>query len=553
MSKEFNDFCDKSGIVRTHTACNRPQQNGDAEHENRTMLAQANLSASFWGRYLATQVKVWNCLPIASLPGRTLFEAWFGRKPDLSHFRVFGCTAHVFIQRDKHKKLGLHMQKCIFVGYLPDYDAWTFYNPVTKWFIISEGAEFDECVFPGLYEANDIQCSTPALGNSCIPAGFLQPYSLALHSSDSDASQTPLPHLDTIPTPLVAKSNTPSPAASPAPAPFLDLPPPPPAVPAPQPPAPPVALRRSQHEVKKPGEWSKVPRPAPHPYERPQHAQSLARDPIPGSPPSAAPVALPEPPPSPAPQLISPPADNWEPRDPSPAVADSDNSDSDLGGYAEVHTVQHWEAAAAEEILTLIANGTWELVELPPGEKAIPSGWGFKTKWTSTGDAERYKGRVVAKGCSQRPGIDYDDTYSPTFRASALCTTVAAAGIEDMELRSVDISAAFTNGDLEEVIYMRQPEGFHGGGPNIVCRLKKLLFGLKQAARQWNKKLHSVLLELGFMRLRSDRSVYIDAKGEVRFIMPVYIDNITLASKDTGLLNQTVLDLSKTLQTTRLG
>ena len=71
---------------------------------------------------------------------------------------------------------------------------------------------------------------------------------------------------------------------------------------------------------------------------------------------------------------------------------------------------QHWEAAAADEILTLIANGTWELVELPPGEKAIPSGWVFKTKRTSKGDIERYKGRVVAKGCSQRPGIDYDDT-----------------------------------------------------------------------------------------------------------------------------------------------
>ncbi|KAJ2936411.1 hypothetical protein H1R20_g683, partial [Candolleomyces eurysporus] len=460
MSKEFNSFCDESGILRTHMARNQPQQNGDAERANRTMLedvtamlAQASLPVRFWGRCLATQVKVWNCFPTASLPDRTPFEAWFGRKPDLSRFRVFGCTAYVFVQKDKRKKLESHMQKCIFVGYPPDYSTWTFYNPVTKQFIISECAEFDERVFPGL----SIKETTPN-------------------------AQLRLP-----PTLSLPNSNPPSPAALPAPAPFLDLPPPPLAVPqpAPQPPAPPVPpaapaiLRQSQREVKKPGEWWKSFCQA-----RPTY---------------------------------------WEPRHPSPAIADSDDSDNELGGYAEVHAAQvggdprtfkqamalaqaqHWEAAAADEILTLIANGTWELVELPPGEKAIPSGWVFKTKRTSTGEVECYKGRVVAKACSQCPGIDYDGTYSPTFRAATLRTTLAAAGIEDMELRSVDISAAFTNGDLEEVIYMRQPEGFHEGGPNIVCRLKKSLYGLKQAARQWNKKLHSVLLKLGFTCLQSDR------------------------------------------------
>jgi Reverse transcriptase (RNA-dependent DNA polymerase) len=66
---------------------------------------------------------------------------------------------------------------------------------------------------------------------------------------------------------------------------------------------------------------------------------------------------------------------------------------------------------------------------------------------------------------------------------------LALAAIEDMELRSVDISAAFTNGDLDETIYMMQPEGFHQEGPNVVCRLKKSLYGLKQSARQWNVKV----------------------------------------------------------------
>ena len=79
----------------------------------------------------------------------------------------------------------------------------------------------------------------------------------------------------------------------------------------------------------------------------------------------------------------------------------------------------------------------------------------------------------------------------------------------------MDISSAFTNGELEEVLYMRQPEGFHEGGPNRVCRLKKSLYGLKQAARQWNKKLHTIFVDLGFKRLQSDHSLYIYAKNEV--------------------------------------
>jgi hypothetical protein len=118
------------------------------------MLHQAKLPPSFWVHCLATQVKVWNCLPMSALPGKTPFEAWKGKKPDLSPFRVFGCTAYVFVQKDKRKKLESHMEKCIFIGYPSDYKGWDFYNLTTKWFFVSECAEFDERYFNGLKTNN---------------------------------------------------------------------------------------------------------------------------------------------------------------------------------------------------------------------------------------------------------------------------------------------------------------------------------------------------------------------------------------------------------------
>jgi hypothetical protein len=158
---------------------------------------------------------------------------------------------------------------------------------------------------------------------------------------------------------------------------------------------------------------------------------------------------------------------------------------------------------------------------------------------------------VVAKGCGQRPGIDYNEVFAPTFRPAALRLILAIAGIQDMELCSVDITSAFPNGDLEEDIYMRPPEGYDYGGK--VLKLKKSLYGLKQAARQWNKKLHAALSSMGFTRLESDRSIYLYTKGEVKIIVPIYIDDITLASKSNAAIDKTVKELSQHFKLRDLG
>ena len=122
---------------------------------------------------------------------------------------------------------------------------------------------------------------------------------------------------------------------------------------------------------------------------------------------------------------------------------------------------------------------------------------------------------------------------------------LALAAIDDLHLRSVDISHAFINGDIDTEIYMKQPEGFHSMGPEYVCRLLKSNYGLRQAARLWNEKLHAALLDMGFVRILSDPSLYVYQRDDIRIIMPVFVDDITLASKSQSALDKAVSDLSK--------
>ena len=160
---------------------------------------------------------------------------------------------------------------------------------------------------------------------------------------------------------------------------------------------------------------------------------------------------------------------------------------------------------------------------------------------------------MVAKGYSQCLGFDFKETFAPTVRYSTIWIILAIAALEDLELRSLDISHAYLNGKLEEEIYMRQLEGFEIGGPDYVCKLKKSLYGLKQAGRVWNKKLHSVLLSMGFERTQSDHGLYIFQRDDIHIFLPVFVDDLTLAGKNGTNFDPFIQELSSHLKLRDLG
>lgn len=159
-----------------------------------------------------------------------------------------------------------------------------------------------------------------------------------------------------------------------------------------------------------------------------------------------------------------------------------------------------------DEFDSLIENETWTLVELPPGKIPIKCKWVFKTKLDANGNVFKHKARLVGKGCSQKHGIDYTETFAPVVRYTSIRFLIALAAKLNLHIHQMDAVTAYLNGELKEEIYMNQPERFNDSSGRV-CKLKKSLYGLKQAGRIWNERLNTVLLSFGLKRSEVDQCV----------------------------------------------
>ncbi len=196
-----------------------------------------------------------------------------------------------------------------------------------------------------------------------------------------------------------------------------------------------------------------------------------------------------------------------------------------------------WKEAMDAEMNSLLQNDTWELVELPQGRKSIGSRWVLRIKLTADQRPERYKARVVAKGYSQQPGIDFQETFAPVIRYDSIRLIFALAVQFGLTIHVMDAVTAFLNGVLQETIYMQQPEGYaKPGQENLVCKLRKSIYGLKQAPRCWNRALLEVLLNDGFVQATADQCIFLKKVQGDFVVIALYVDDLLIASQNLSLI-----------------
>ena len=143
----------------------------------------------------------------------------------------------------------------------------------------------------------------------------------------------------------------------------------------------------------------------------------------------------------------------------------------------------------------------------------------------------------MAEGFTQKECIDYHETFSPISNKDSLRIIMALVAHFNLKLHQMNVKTTFLNGDLEEGVYMKQPEGFNDNSQKA-CKLKKSIYGLKQASGQWSIKFHKVTTSYGFIEKFVDQCIYLKVSGSKVIFLVLYVDDILLASSDLGLLHE---------------
>jgi hypothetical protein len=217
----------------------------------------------------------------------------------------------------------------------------------------------------------------------------------------------------------------------------------------------------------------------------------------------------------------------------------------DIGGVPtnvqEAMQDPNWKQAMTDEYQSLNKNGVWSLTSLPNGRKAIGGRWHFVIKHGPNGEVVKYKARYVAKGFTQVYGRDYQETYSPTVKLSTIRCLLACAAQLQCGVQQMDIKTAYLNAEIDEEIYMRQPEGFTKTGKQgqqLVCKLHKSIYGLKQSGRNWYHTISSYLYSLGFNPSINGPCLFVKVTGGTYYYVCIWVDDIIYFSVDPNFVNE---------------
>ncbi|CAI5942415.1 unnamed protein product [Closterium sp. NIES-65] len=213
-----------------------------------------------------------------------------------------------------------------------------------------------------------------------------------------------------------------------------------------------------------------------------------------------------------------------------------------------------WQTAMDAEMASWKSTGAYVDEVPPPGANIVDGMWIFRVK-RSPGSPPVFKARYVAQGFIQREGVDFFQTFSPTPKMTTLRVLLHVATQHDYEIHSLDFSTAFLEGSLHEEIWLRRPPGFTGLFPlGTHWSLRRPVYGLRQAPREWHDTLRTTLATLGFTPSTADPSLFLRSDNSLPlFYILVYVDNLVFATADTEVLALVKSELQKRHTCTDLG
>ena len=511
VNELVNTFCQKNGIVLETMVPYTPEQNGIAERAIavffemvRCMLHASKMDLRYWGEAFLYAVHIRSLTHTSALDNIVPAHAWSGTKPDVSHLRIFGSVAYANIPKKvRGGKLEVTSIKCRLLGWWADETkGYRLEDVETGKIITARDVRFAEDDSPGdlaVIETRGV-APTEAEIDRLVPddvfgktAGSVSPISQSKSSPQPAAAvEPPIPSVDDASPTLEADVSVP----------------------------------------RKTSKWDNLP-----PRDHPRHERKPAIPP--GDEATEEEFLL----------ASNRTLDNR-------AFITYPNEPQTYKQAMRSSYSKQWEKAIATEYDTLRNTGTFEWVpSLPHRRKAVGSRFVFREKHDGNGNLVKHKARIVAKGFSQVPGEDFSETFSSVAKFTTLRTLLALIAHSDLELHQVDVVGAYLRGSLDEEIYMEVPEGVREEGKEgWYWKLKKPLYGLKQAGRQWKVKLNEVMRNLRFEKGQADDCLYIlREKGEIVMLVLVYVDDMAVAGRSLARITQFKNDLTKVFDITDLG
>ncbi|KAL4353494.1 hypothetical protein GQ457_06G023630 [Hibiscus cannabinus] len=492
----FTDLFSSLGILHQFSCVQTPQQNSVVERKHQQLLAvaralffQSRVPIRFWGECLLTATYIINRLPSKNLDGKSPYELLHSQTPTYSHLKTFGCMCFVATLKSSRDKFTGRALPGVFIGYASGVKGYKVYVLQTRSIVISRNVVFHEDVFP-FHSTASLDTLIDHFPNLVLP------HNICDRSCESSALEESTSVPLTVP-------------VSPSESTFglndsISVPSEPVASAEPVPPAASAeagcstnlahAVRRSSRIIQKPSYLNRY-------YCNNTDSSSCLY---------------------PVEEHISP----------SQLSTDYHAFVANLAScyepvfYHQAVKFPEWRLAMDEELQAMDTLQTWSVVSLP--EEKMP---------------------LIVEG------IDYIDTFSPVAKMTTFKLLLSLVAVHNWCLFQLDVNNAFLNGMLDEEVYMKLPLGYKTdiSGSNLVCKLHKSIYGLKQASRQWFHAFYQVVMQFGFTQSHSDHSLFIKGSGNDMVVLLVYVDDIILAGKDPKLLTDVRIFLQQHFKLKDLG